>query len=139
MAEEWISTHRPGFEAGELANFAVVPCGKNALIGAIGIIITPQHERGALGYWIGKPHWGNGYCTEAGRAMLEYGFSELKLNRIYANHMTRNPRSGNVMQKLGMMHEGRSRQHAKKWDLFEDLELYSILRDEWNESTKWDT
>ena len=139
MAEEWIATHQPGFDSGELANFAVVLSHASELIGALGVRIIPQFDRAELGYWIGKPYWGNGYCTEAGHAILEYGFPELKLNRIHASHMTRNPASGKVMQKLGMIHEGRSRQHAKKWDVFEDLELYGILRDEWNERTKRDT
>jgi RimJ/RimL family protein N-acetyltransferase len=87
-----------------------------------------------LSYWIGKAHWGRGYCTEAGRTILEYGFTKLGLNRIHANHISRNPASGRVMQKLGMIHEGRGRQHAKHWGVFEDLEFYAILRNEWAES-----
>jgi RimJ/RimL family protein N-acetyltransferase len=35
------------------------------------------------------------------------------------------------MQKLGMKHEGRAREHAKRWDRFEDLESYGILKEEW--------
>ena len=58
--------------------------------------------------------------------------------QMLAHHMTRNPASGNVMRKLGMTHEGRARQHAKKWDVFEDLELYGILRDEWIRRAKQD-
>jgi RimJ/RimL family protein N-acetyltransferase len=134
VAEEWISTHRPGFEAGELATFAAVLRTESELIGAIGLTIVPQFDRAVLGYWIGKPYWGNGYCTEAGRAIMKYGFLDLKLNRVYASHLTRNPVSGKVMQKLGMIHEGRLREHTKKWDVFEDLELYGILRHEWNEN-----
>ena len=53
------------------------------------------------------------------------------LNRIYAHHFVRNPASGRVMQKLGMTHEGRLRQHVRKWDAFEDLELYGILKSQW--------
>lgn len=136
VAEEWIATHQPGFDAGELANFAIVLGAENELIGAIGLTIVPRFNRAVLGYWIGTPYWGMGYCTEAARAILEYGFSKLKLNRIHASHMSRNPASGNVMRKLGMTHEGRARQHAKKWDVFEDLELYGILRDEWIRSEK---
>jgi len=138
MAEEWIATHQPGYDAGELANFAVVLRDGSELIGAIGLRIVPRFNRAALGYWIGAPYWGIGYCTEAGQAVLEYGFSELKLNRIHASHLTRNPASGRVMQKLGMIHEGRARQHIKKWDVFEDLELYGILKAEWNSSPKRD-
>ena len=131
MAEKWISTHQSKFDAGELSNFAIVLKTSGELIGAMGLIIVPRFERAELGYWIGRPYWKNGYCTEAGRAVLQYGFSVLKLNRIHATHLTRNPASGRVMQKLAMVHEGHLRQHSKKWDKFEDLELYGILRKQW--------
>ena len=134
MAEEWISTHQPGFEAGKLANFAIVLRASGELIGAIGLRIVRRFERAVLGYWIGRPYWGNGYCTEAGRAILEHGFGTLKLNRIHASHLTRNPASGRVMRKLGMAHEGRARQHVRRWDAFEDLEFYGILKAEWQEA-----
>jgi ribosomal-protein-alanine N-acetyltransferase len=136
MAEEWISTHQPKFEAGELLNFAAVLRISGEIVGAIGLRIIPRFERAELGYWIGRPYWKNGYCTEAGRAVLQYGFSVLKLNRIHASHFTRNPSSGKVMQKMGMAHEGHARQHAKKWDKFEDLELYGILREQWIRNTE---
>jgi RimJ/RimL family protein N-acetyltransferase len=136
MAEEWISTHQPKFEAGELSNFAIVLRISGELVGAIGLRIVPRFERAELGYWIGWSYWKNGYCTEAGRAVLQYGFLVLKLNRIHASHLTRNPASGRVMQKMGMAHEGRARQHGKKWDKFEDLELYYILREQWIRNTE---
>jgi len=136
MAEEWISTHQPKFKAGELSSFAIVLKTSDKLIGAIGLEIFPRFERAGLGYWIGRPYWKNGYCTEAGRAVIRYGFSVLKLNRIHAAHLTRNPASGRVMHNIGMAHEGRSRQHAKKWDKFEDLELYGILREQWIADTE---
>lgn len=132
MAEEWISTLQPQFEKGELANFAVTLADDMTLIGSIGLTIRAEYERAGLGYWIGKPYWNQGYCTEAGRAVVHYGFETLKLNRIWASHMTRNPASGRVMQKLGMVHEGTARQHTKKWDVFESLEFYAILKSEWN-------
>jgi RimJ/RimL family protein N-acetyltransferase len=59
---------------------------------------------------------------------MKYGFEVLALNRICARHMTRNPRSGKVMQKIGLQHEGHLRQAWKKWDKFEDVEMYAILR-----------
>jgi [ribosomal protein S5]-alanine N-acetyltransferase len=83
-----------------------------------------------LGYWIGKPYWGRGFCTEAARAVLRYAFTELGLNRVHAYHFHHNPASGRVLQKIGMTHEGLLRQHVKKWGQFIDNELYSILRSE---------
>ena len=128
MAEEWISTHREKFEAGEMVNFAIILRETNGLIGAIGLTVVQRFERAELGYWIGKPFWGKGYCTEAGLAVLDYGFTVLNLNRICSHHFKRNPASGRVQQKLGMMHEGFARQHVKKWDKFEDIEHYGILK-----------
>lgn len=133
MAEDWISTHRAEFEAGELLNLAVVSLASSELMGAIGLIIVPQYERAELGYWIGKPFWRKGYCTEAGKAVVQYGFDTLKLNRIYSYHFSRNPASGRVMQKIGMTYEGREPQHLKKWGKFEDLERYGIVREQWME------
>jgi RimJ/RimL family protein N-acetyltransferase len=132
MAEGWISTHPQQFERGESVNFAVVLQQDGALIGSISLMgIDRQHEHAELGYWIGKPYWNSGYCTEAAEAVLHYGFATLGLNRIHAYHFGRNPASGRVMKKIGMAHEGCRRQHVKKWDAFEDLEMYAILKDEY--------
>ena len=134
MAEEWISTHHEKFERGELVNFAIVLRNDDVLIGAIGLVINQQHENAELGYWIGKPYWGNGYCTEAAKAVLHYGFTALGLNRIHAFHMSRNPASGRVLEKIGMKYEGCLRQHGKRWGVFEDLEMYAILKSEYESS-----
>lgn len=130
MAEEWISTHRPGWERGEQAVFAIVLRETGELVGAIGLAIAPAHGRAELGYWVGVPFWGGGYCTEAARALVDFGFAELGLNRVHAHHFTRNPASGRVMQKIGMRYEGCLRQHVRKGEGFEDLEAYGILRED---------
>ncbi|MES0343707.1 MAG: GNAT family N-acetyltransferase [Anaerolineales bacterium] len=128
MAEEWIGTHKEAFENGQAVRFAITLGDRGKLLGAIGLEITAAHERAEIGYWIGKPHWGKGYCTEAAIAVLQHGFDSLGLERIFATHFRKNPASGRVMQKAGMEHEGRLRHHIKKWGEFEDLEMYSILR-----------
>jgi ribosomal-protein-alanine N-acetyltransferase len=130
MAEEWIQARREKFEKGEDIQFAIVLRAQGCLIGGIGLGIDKQNEMAVLGYWIGKPYWGQGYCTEAARAVLEYVFGVLKLNKIQAGHFTRNPASGRVMQKIGMQHEGHLKQAVKKWDKFEDWEFYGVLRSE---------
>jgi ribosomal-protein-alanine N-acetyltransferase len=115
MAEQWIATHQPQLEAGEGRVFAIVLQATGELVGAIGLVINHRFDRAELGYWIGRPYWNQDYCTEAGRAILWYGFTELNLHRIHAYHLSRNPASGRVMEKLGMTREGLLRQHAKKW------------------------
>jgi ribosomal-protein-alanine N-acetyltransferase len=131
MAEQWIGTHQAKYERGELVNFAIVRRADNALIGAIGLQINQQHTHAELGYWIGKPYWNAGYCTEAAQAVVGYGFEVLGLHRIHASYLTRNPASGRVMQKLGMLNEGCLRQHVNKWEVFEDLAIYGILKSEY--------
>lgn len=131
LAEQWIGTHQEQFEQGREVVFAVVLHSERVLIGAIGLVINQHQERAELGYWVGKPYWNRGYGTEAARAVLQYGFEVLQLRRIHASHLKRNPASGRVMQKIGMTYEGCSRQHVKKWGIFEDLERYGILKSEY--------
>lgn len=131
MAEEWIATHKSRFEEGRLCNFAVTLRDAGDLMGAIGLVITPRFDHAELGYWIGKPYWGKGYCTEAGRAVIAYGFTHLGLNRIHASYFARNPASGRVLRKLGMKEEGLLRGHVKRWDKYENLVLFAILKADW--------
>lgn len=133
MAEEWIAGQPERWEKGELANFAIVLREGNALAGSIGLIVSAQHERAELGYWVGRPFWGAGYCTEAARAVVDFGFRELGLNRVQAHHFTRNPASGQVLRKIGMRHEGHLRQWLRKGGVYEDAELFGILREEYQE------
>jgi ribosomal-protein-alanine N-acetyltransferase len=131
MAEQWIATHAPKFEAGEQVALAITLADTGRLVGAVGLAVQARFDRAEIGYWVGKPYWGRGYCTEASRAVVDWGFTELKLNRIFATHFKGNPASGRVMQKLGMTAEGLLRQHIKKWDRYEDLAIYGLVRSEW--------
>ena len=60
-----------------------------------------------LGYWIGRTHWGNGFATEAGRALIDIA-KTLKLPRLEASHFLDNPASGRVLEKLGFRPTGLS-------------------------------
>lgn len=130
-AEEWISTHAGEFAAGTSVVWAITLAGTGELVGAIGLVITAEHERAELGYWIGVPFWNHGYVTEAARLVLRFGFQTQQLNRIYAHHFENNPASGRVMQKLGMTHEGTLRKHHKKWGMYFDCPYYGMLREEY--------
>ncbi len=130
-AAAWIGGHQLRFDQGEEVHFAVTLRQGGQLIGAMGLTVEAFHRRGTLGYWIGVPYWGQGYATEAGRAVVAYGFREHSLLRIMATHYARNPASGRVMQKLGMTREGCMRRHVLRWGEPQDLVLYGILREEW--------
>lgn len=128
MAEAWISSHPETFNNNQGVTFAIARNSNNVVVGAISLMHMVKGHQAELGYWIGTPYWNNGYCTEAGRAVIEYAFTELGLIRVHAAHITRNPASGRVMQKLGLQHEGCRYQHIRKRDRFEDVELYGILK-----------
>jgi RimJ/RimL family protein N-acetyltransferase len=125
-AEEWIATHRETFDSGKGANFAVTLRSTGELIGGCGLVIREIHKRAELGYYIGKQYWGNGYATEAAKAVIQYAFSR-GIHRVFAEHYHTNPASGRVLQKAGMKHEGTLRQHMIKWDQPMDCEVYGIL------------
>lgn len=127
MAESWISAHAENYESGKIATFAITLKEDGTLIGAIGLVISPRFQRAELGYWMGTPYWNQGFCTEAARAIVDFGFSVLKLHKICAHHLTRNPASGRVMQKIGMSREGTLREHTIKWGRFEDLDAYGLI------------
>lgn len=129
-AEQWIDTHQDRFEKGQGVVFAITHRQQRHLLGSIGLTISQPFDHAELGYWIGKPYWNTGYCTEAAQAVLAFGFDTLGLSRIHAHHIAENSASGTVMQKLGMTHEGRQRHHIKRWGRSHDIELYGILKTE---------
>ena len=130
MAEGWIRVQERRYREGREVVFAIVPLRAKLPIGVIHLNVASQHARAELGYWIGKPYWNRGYATEAGEAVLRYGFEKIGLHRICANHFARNPASGRVLEKLGMQYEGTRRQHVRRWGRYEDLAGYGILREE---------
>jgi RimJ/RimL family protein N-acetyltransferase len=130
VADAWITLVAEEFARGRQVVFAVTGGAATELLGAVGLVLRLEHARAELGYWIGRPFWGQGYATEAVRAVLRYGFGTLGLNRIHASHFARNPASGRVMSKVGMRQEGVARAHVRRFDRFEDLVQYGILREE---------
>jgi RimJ/RimL family protein N-acetyltransferase len=113
------------------ARFGIFLRDGEQLCGGIGLHSNRDHNHAELGYWIGVPYWGRGYCTEAAREVLKFGFEVLNLHRIYASHFVTNPTSGRVLQKLGMKHEGTLRGHILKWGEYMDLEMYGMLASEY--------
>ena len=136
LAEQWIGGHSERFASGSFVTYAITLQENKALLGAVGLTVTPVDRRAELGYWLGAPYWNRGYMTEAAQALVGYGFTELGLHKITASHFARNPASGRVMQKLGMSQEGALCRHVRKGGGYEDLVLYGLLAEEWAEETR---
>lgn len=130
-AEAWIGKSEEMCREGSAIHLAIALRPSSQLIGGIGLTIARRHDRAELGFWIGVPHWTQGYATEAGRAMLHFGFTELALERIWAGHMRGNEASARVQEKLGMQREGVLRRQFKKDVRYHDNVIYAIVRADW--------
>jgi RimJ/RimL family protein N-acetyltransferase len=126
-ARDFIAATQEDFTTGNELRLAVIVRESDCLCGGVGLRIEAEHRRAELGYWIGRPYWGNGYATEAARAMVKHGFETIGLHRIFAGHVADNLASARVLKKIGMRHEGCQRGHNLKWGEFLDLELYGML------------
>lgn len=127
-ALEWIAAGLEAAAQGQRYPFAIVRHSDGALVGSITLWLTPEHQRGELGYWVGHPYWGQGYATEAAARVVAYAFEELDLRRVTAQALRHNRASTRVMEKAGMMHEGTLRQHICHWGVFKDVDVYGVLR-----------
>lgn len=96
------------------------------IIGAIGLH-DREDDKAELGYWMAIPYWNKGYVTEAAKAIVDFGFKELGINKIFATHFPHNPASGKIMEKIGMEQEAVLRQHVKKDGEYHDLVMYAIF------------
>ena len=133
QARQWIAGFADLFAQGKVVVFGMTLKREASLAGTIGLRdIDAEHSQAELGFWVAVEYWGQGYATEAARAVIGFGFGQLGLNRIYAHHMVRNPASGRVLTKVGMKPEGLLRQRVRKWGMFEDVVPLAMLREEWN-------
>jgi len=125
-AEKWIGTHSRRCEMRSSATWAITLAETGALLGSV--TLTWIHRSLAeLGYWIGEPHWNNGYCSEAVRALIEFAFERLEISKIVAEHLSVNPASGRVMQKAGMQRVGSRRKKDRDGNPAE-MEIYEIRK-----------
>ncbi|MFK3938123.1 GNAT family N-acetyltransferase [Alkalihalobacillus sp. NPDC078783] len=113
--------------------FAIINRKTSTLIGSVELTIRDaNHHSAELSYIIHPDYWGRGYATEAASLMLTFGFSQLNLHRIYAKCDPRNKGSERVMQKMGMVWEGRLREDLLIAEGWRDSLLYSILARDYN-------
>jgi RimJ/RimL family protein N-acetyltransferase len=137
QARHWTAEYADLFAQGKVVVFGMQSRRGGSLVGTIGLRdINAEHSQAELGFWVAVEYWGQGYATEAARAVIGFGFEQLGLNRIYAHHMVRNPASGRVLTKVGMKQEGLLRQRVRKWGVFEDVVPLALLREEWLQTRK---
>jgi RimJ/RimL family protein N-acetyltransferase len=133
-AERYITRQLNAWKAGHSVTFGIERKSQEEIYGVLEIRdIEQEHSQAELSFWVAAEFWGQGYMSEALKPVVGFGFNDLRLNRLYAYHMLRNPGSGKVLQKNGFVREGVLRQRIRKWGVFEDVALWAILRNDWLE------
>ena len=110
-ADRFIAACRQMADEGSGARLAMDRLSDGAFIGWCGLTRwNPDYRSASLGYVLDDSAWGHGYATEAARALLQWAFETLDLNRVQAETDTRNAASAHVLEKLGFVREGTLRE-----------------------------
>ena len=116
---------------------AIVRRGEDGLIGNCGLRRKTGNEWEAdIGYELSPQYWGRGYATEAARAMVEFGFADLGLQRISSWCIADNLASARVLERLGFVQEGKLRRNEHFKGRWWDTLLYALLAEEWQPMSK---
>ena len=100
--EKWLDR----YEAGNCYHWAIALKDTDELIGMIDLLRFDEETSScSFAYMLGEGFWNQGYGTEAVRAVFDFGFREMELSYIEADHMEENPASGGVMRKCGMVYQ----------------------------------
>jgi RimJ/RimL family protein N-acetyltransferase len=119
-------------EDGSGARFAIETRGNGAFVGWCSMFHwNPVYRSLGIGYCLDEPAWGKGYATEAVRAMLQWAYGALDLNRVEAELDTRNAASARVLEKLGFEREGLRREDCVVSGEVSDSWIYGLLRRDW--------
>jgi len=115
-----------------LFELAAVRRADGRLIGSCEVGVVEEHVA-AIGYVFDQDAWGQGYATEAARAMVAAGFEQLAVHRIVATCDPRNAASAHVLEKAGLRREGLLREHTRAKGRWWDSYLYAMLEQEYRE------
>lgn len=115
------------YEEGRCYRFGIALKETDALIGVIELLrFDEQTDSCSFAYMLGEAFWGQGYGTEALKAVFDFAFTQMNVKTITADHMADNPASGRVMEKAGMRRmrllPGKYEKKGRKMDAVE----YSI-------------
>jgi RimJ/RimL family protein N-acetyltransferase len=136
-AERFLETCRRLADDGTGARVAVEARHDGVFVGWCALSAwNPDYRSASLGYCFDAAAWGHGYATEAARALLQWAFDTLDLNRVQAETDTRNVASARVLEKLGFVREGTLREDCVVDGDVSDSWVFGLLRREWRPSSE---
>ena len=129
-AAAWVARSIEERVAGVGWPFLIVNRDDDVLMGCMDMSIEGDVRGGTLGYWLGEHYWGQGYATEAARAVIGFAFEILKLNEVSASALPENLRSMRVLEKAGLVHKGRGAENTVERGRV-DTECFVLQRKHW--------
>lgn len=94
--------------------------------------LEKQHQKAEIGLWLLKEYWGKGILKEVMPKLFEQGFTVLNLNRIEGYVVSDNVKCKNALEKINFKYEGTMRECEIKNDKKISVDIYAILKNEWN-------
>ena len=123
------------FEKDKVFELAVERKEDGRVIGLLGLI-RRDHRQGEMGWALVVEYRGQGYATEAARALMDYGFRSLGLHHIHADTNSDNLASWRLMERLGMRREAQLRDAVYQGGKWVDRVIYGILAEEWRKGVR---
>ena len=90
-----------------------------------------------LGYWLGAPYWGNGYATEAARAVIDHAFTTLGYEVLQAGARVTNPASRRVLEKCGFQWTGVGLYRIRALSSSAPIDRFRLDRGIWRSLKSW--
>jgi RimJ/RimL family protein N-acetyltransferase len=103
----------------------------------IGICGVARGEGFELGYWLGVPYWGRGFATEAARAVIDHGFSDLGHEILLSSARVSNPASRRVLEKCGFQWTGVRLHRIRAINSSAPIDHFRLDRGLWASLKSW--
>lgn len=130
-----ISWYQSIFEKKTGIRWGITLKGQGKVIGSCGFLnIVQQHYRTEIGYELSRAYWGEGIASEALAAIIQYGFEQMNLQRIQALIDPPNASSIKLVERNGFMKEGLLRNYEFACGKFDDLLLYALLKQDFDQA-----
>jgi len=105
-------------------------------IGMVGIDWR-EHEAPELGYWLGVEHWGQGFGTEAARAVIDFYFEEFDAEHLISGARVANPASRNILEKCGFQWSGVELHRFEALGSSTPVDCFRLARSVWSSLKNW--
>ncbi|MDR4927733.1 GNAT family N-acetyltransferase [Peribacillus simplex] len=129
--KEFINICLKGFAENKSVNTLIMY--KGQIVGVAGYNqINWSNKTAYIGYWLGEEYQGNGIMTRVAKALTDYAFKELKLDKVEIRVALENKKSRGIPERLGFVNEGCIRQTEWLYDHYVDHIVYGMLVKDWN-------